>query len=451
MYMLCGILATGVCLSSIIFSPLNTFLRNYASVTVSYAFGIREFLIAFILAWVQVEADAISVERVLEFTKLPREGKYKSARELPEQWPKRGGAISVKNLVFRYRSELPEVLKGISFDVKPYEHIGIVGRTGCAKSTVTMAFFRINTPDEGSKIIFDGIDILDGVGLHDSRRGLSIVPQDPYVFSGTLRTTLDKAAELHQEGLETDEYTLLSDAALWDVLDKVNLGSYFRKVPGGLDAKIMANATNLSSGQKQLLIFAASLISKSFCVFMDEATSQVDKGNDRMVQQLIREQLSDRIVFSIAHRLDTVIEFDRIIVMDAGRIVEFDRPATLLRKKGHFYKLCQNTGHENFLKLKEGALRHEREAYPELGEVDGIDADFNDDIADNPIEKMNPSYTEPPEERKAEEKKPAPAQGPAVIQKIAQQMPQDIPKDIAKELAQDQPQEAPQETAKQEA
>lgn len=98
----------------------------------------------------QIEAEAISVERVLEYTKLPREGRYKSSREVPEGWPKKGGAISVKNLVFRYRDELPPVIKGISFDVKPYEHIGIVGRTGCAKSTMTMALYRVNSPDKGS-------------------------------------------------------------------------------------------------------------------------------------------------------------------------------------------------------------------------------------------------------------------------------------------------------------
>lgn len=188
------------------------------------------------------------MERVIEYTKLPREGRYKSAREIPDGWPKKGGSIEVKNLVFRYRDELPPVIKGISFDVKPYEHIGIVGRTGCAKSTTTMALFRVNNPDEGSKIIFDGINILDDVGIHASRRGLSIVPQDPFVFSGTLRTTLDKAAELKQEGLETDEYEVISDSKLWEVLDKVNLGDYFRRTPGGLDSKITANATNLSAG-----------------------------------------------------------------------------------------------------------------------------------------------------------------------------------------------------------
>lgn len=143
---------------------------------------------------------------MIEYTELPREGRYKSAREVPENWPKRGGTIEVKNLFYRYRTELPVVIKGISFDVKPYEHIGIVGRTGCAKSTMTMALYRINNPDEGSKMIFDGVNVLDDIGLHASRKGLSIVPQDPFVFSGTLRTTLDKAAELKTEGLDSDEY-----------------------------------------------------------------------------------------------------------------------------------------------------------------------------------------------------------------------------------------------------
>lgn len=95
---------------------------------------------------------------------------------MPEGWPKKGGSIEVKNLGFRYRNETPQVIKGISFDVKPFEHVGIVGRTGCAKSTMTMALYRINAPDEGSKIVFDGINILDDIGLHQSRKGLSIVP-----------------------------------------------------------------------------------------------------------------------------------------------------------------------------------------------------------------------------------------------------------------------------------
>ena len=113
---------------------------------------------------------------MIEYTELPREGRYKSSRDVPENWPKRGGTIEVKNLFYRYRTELPVVIKGISFDVKAYEHVGIVGRTGCAKSTMTMALYRINAPDDGSKIIFDGVNVLDDIGLHASRKGLSIVP-----------------------------------------------------------------------------------------------------------------------------------------------------------------------------------------------------------------------------------------------------------------------------------
>lgn len=117
---------------------------------------------------------------------------------------------------------------------------------------------------------------------------------------------------------------------------------------------------------------------------MDEATSQVDKQNDQMVQDLIKEELKDRIVFSIAHRLDTVIEFDKILVMDAGQVMEFDRPTTLLRKKGHFYGLCKNTGRENFIKLKNMALAMERKRFPEFGEIDGIDDNFDDKAEEDP-------------------------------------------------------------------
>ncbi|KAH0575758.1 Xenobiotic-transporting ATPase / Multidrug resistance-associated protein [Spironucleus salmonicida] len=372
--------STGVCVSAIVSSSLLniTFLNIFASVSVSQSFGIMQPLIQLILSFVQVEAEGVSIESVLEYVSLPREGKYKTAREISPEWPKKGGSIEVKNLYFRYRPELPQVLKGLNFTVAPYEHIGIVGRTGCSKSTLTMAFFRVNAPDEGSKIVFDGVNILDDIGLHSSRKGLAIVPQDPYIFSGTLRTALDKAAELEVEGLTSDEYEKMTDAYIWETLDRVTLGQYFRKQPGGLDSKIFSNASNLSSGQKQLIIFASTLIAKSFTVVMDEATSQVDKATDQLVQDIVREQLDDRIMFSIAHRLNTVISFDKILVMDAGMIAEFDTAANLLRAGGTLFQLAKSTGKENFKKLKQAALEKERITYPNMPVKDGIDDEWED-------------------------------------------------------------------------
>ncbi|KAH0577449.1 Xenobiotic-transporting ATPase / Multidrug resistance-associated protein [Spironucleus salmonicida] len=372
--------SSGVCLASILSVGIIKFpyLDLFAPVSVSQSFGIMSPLLSLILSFVQVEAEGVSIERVLEYVGLPREGKYKSSREIVPEWPKKGGSIEIKNLFFRYRPELPQVLKGLNFSVAPFEHVGIVGRTGCAKSTLTMALFRVNIPDEGSKIIFDGVNILDDVGLHASRKGLAIVPQDPYIFSGTLRTALDKASELEIEGLTSDEYEKMPDAYLWETLDRVNLGAYFRKQPGGLDSKIFDNASNLSSGQKQLIIFASTLIAKAFTVVMDEATSQVDKATDQLVQDIIREQLDDRIIFSIAHRLDTVIAFDKIIVMDAGQIVEFDTPSNLMRAGGTLFELAKSTGKENFRKLKQISLDTEKRKYPDQPFKDGIDDAWED-------------------------------------------------------------------------
>lgn len=277
----------------------------------------------------ELENQMTSVERVLEFTHVEQEPPLESTpdKKPPSSWPSEG-AIMFNNLYLSYAKGEPPVLKDLNFSIEAKEKVGIVGRTGAGKSSLISALFRLANL-EGS-VYIDGIDTTK-IGLHDLRRKLSIIPQEPVLFSGTLRKNLDPF----------DEY---SDAVLWQALEEVELKAVINDLAGGLNSKVMEGGSNFSVGQRQLVCLARAIVRNNTILVLDEATANVDPQTDTLIQITIREKFANCTVLTIAHRLNTVMDSDKVLVMDAGMMVEFDHPHLLLQNKdGFLYNMVQQT------------------------------------------------------------------------------------------------------------
>ncbi|KAK9695279.1 hypothetical protein K7432_013049 [Basidiobolus ranarum] len=248
------------------------------------------------------------------------------------EWPQKGD-IEIQDLELSYREGLPPVLHGINLSIRGGEKIGVVGRTGAGKSSIMVALFRVVEASRGS-IAIDGIDI-STIGLHDLRSKLAIIPQDPVLFTGTVRSNLDP-------------FNYHTDQELWDVLGRADLKTYFSALPGGLESDIAEGGENLSAGQRQLLCLARAMLTHSKIVIMDEATASVDVQTDALLQKALRIDFAECTVLTIAHRLNTVIDYDKILVLDGGRVKEFDSPKNLLSDaNSSFYSMVQETGPTN--------------------------------------------------------------------------------------------------------
>jgi ABC-type multidrug transport system fused ATPase/permease subunit len=260
--------------------------------------------------------------------------------ELPPQWPEHG-RISVKNLKIRYANDLPLVLKGISFEVNAAEKIAVVGRTGAGKSTLSLALFRIVPFAEGS-IFIDGVDI-SRIPLQQLRSKLTIIPQDPVLFNGSLRSNLDPQR-------------MYTDRELWETLERTHFFESFKNSKDddltisrigsfSLDMPVADNGSNFSLGQRQLLCLARSLLQGNKIIFLDEATASVDAGTDAHIQATIRSEFSNNTIITIAHRVRTIIDYDRVLVLSKGEVVEFGSPLELLKNEnGIFHHMCQESG-----------------------------------------------------------------------------------------------------------
>ncbi|GAY44020.1 hypothetical protein CUMW_079090 [Citrus unshiu] len=271
-------------------------------------------------AWViwnlcNVENKMISVERILQFTNIPSEAPLviKNSRPSPE-WPS-SGKIELENLLVQYNPTLPMVLKGITCTFPGEKKIGVVGRTGSGKSTLIQALFRVVEPS-GGRILIDGVDI-SMIGLQDLRSRLSIIPQDPMLFQGTVRTNLDPL-EQH------------SDQEIWEVINKCHLAEIVRQDQRLLDAPVAEDGENWSVGQRQLVCLARVLLKKKRILVLDEATASIDTATDNLIQQTIREETSRCTVITVAHRIPTVIDNDLVLVLDEGKVLEYDSPRQLL-------------------------------------------------------------------------------------------------------------------------
>lgn len=222
------------------------------------------------------------------------------------------------------------VLKGINFAARSQEKIGIVGRTGAGKSSLTLALFRL-IESAGGKIVIDEIDISQ-IGLHSLRSRLTIIPQDPVLFSGSLRMNIDP-------------FKTYPDHAIWMALEQSHLKTFVKGLTEGLDFKIQEGGENLSVGQRQLVCLARALLRKTKVLILDEATAAIDFETDDLIQDTIRTQFNDCTILTIAHRLNTIMDSDRIIVLDQGMIAEFDSPENLLANTNSiFYGMAKSSG-----------------------------------------------------------------------------------------------------------
>ncbi|KAE9537850.1 hypothetical protein AGLY_005822 [Aphis glycines] len=285
-----------------------------------------------------LENQMTSVERVLEYSDVPQESAFETNPDKlpPIDWPNHGQII-FKRFYLRYACDATLVLNNLNINIEGAEKIGIVGRTGAGKSSLISALFRLAF-NEG-QVFIDDIEIHE-LGLHDLRSKISIIPQEPLLFSGTIRNNLDPF----------NEYP---DHILWKSLDEVELKNVVEDLSDGLNSKISEGGSNFSVGQRQLVCLARAIIRNNKILVLDEATANVDVQTDSLIQNTIRNKFRECTVLTIAHRLNTVIDSDKILVLNAGTVVEFDHPYILLKNKdGYFHKLVEQTGQSTAQSLK---------------------------------------------------------------------------------------------------
>jgi len=310
------------------------------ALAITFGLSCTEMMMHIVQVSVQAEIQMNAVERIKHFSeKLPEEKPYiLEDTAPPKEWPSKGDII-FENIVAGYRDG-PDILKNLSFHIKPKEKIGIVGRTGSGKSSLLVLLFRIIEARNGS-VVIDGIDV-SKIGLNQLRRNLGIIPQTPTMFSGSLRHNIDPFEE-HD------------DEEIWSVLEKVNLKHVASALPKKLEYIVSEGGSNFSVGQRQLLCMARALLLDPKILLLDEATAQVDQMNDSMLQRMIRTCFAEKTVLTIAHRLETIMDSDRVMVLDDGHLREFDSPANLLQKDGEealFKNLVYAEGEENGRRLE---------------------------------------------------------------------------------------------------
>ncbi|KAF8586432.1 metal resistance protein YCF1 [Ramaria rubella] len=282
----------------------------------SYGLSTTGSLNWFVRSASEVEQNIVSVERILHQTDVtPEAPEYIPETQPKTSWPSEG-KVEFKSYSMRYRPDLDLVLREISLTVQPREKIGICGRTGAGKSSLLLALFRIIEPASGT-IFIDGVDITT-IGLNDLRSAISIIPQESQLFEGTMRENIDPTG-------------VSEDSDIWVALEQAHLKDFVQGLPGGLDAKVQEGGSSMSSGQRQLLCFARALLRKSKILVLDEATSAIDLDTDKAVQDILRgPQFKNTTILTIAHRLNTIIESDRVLVLSDGKVAEFDSPKVLM-------------------------------------------------------------------------------------------------------------------------
>ncbi|EYC42852.1 hypothetical protein Y032_0515g2785 [Ancylostoma ceylanicum] len=267
----------------------------------------------------ELEAKMTSVERVAYYSEnIQPEGDWETRKgvDVPKEWPQ-NGQIDFQSVKLRYRPKFPLALNDVTFEIKPKEKIGVIGRTGSGKSSLGNVLYRLY-PLTWGRIFIDGVDIAT-VGLHRLRRAMSFIPQDPVLFAGTIRSNLDPN-------------NLFTDSELWSALEKTYLKTLISNLDKKLESEVTAGGENFSVGERQLMCLARALLMKSKIVLLDEATASLDMSTDKLIQKVIREVFQDATVILIAHRLENVYGLDRVLMMDGGKVVEFDRPEVLLNK-----------------------------------------------------------------------------------------------------------------------
>uniref|UniRef100_A0A3Q2V2S4 ATP binding cassette subfamily C member 3 n=1 Tax=Haplochromis burtoni TaxID=8153 RepID=A0A3Q2V2S4_HAPBU len=297
--------------------------------SVSYALQVTMSLNWMVRMTSELENNIVAVERVKEYSETKTEAPWEvEDKKPPPEWPMQGN-VEFNDYSVRYREGLDLVLKDITLRVKGGEKIGIVGRTGAGKSSMTLCLFRL-LEAAGGEITIDNVKISE-IGLHDLRSKLTIIPQEPVLFSGTLRMNLDP-------------FEKYSDEEVWKALEHSHLHKFVSNQAAKLDLECSEGGENLSVGQRQLVCLARALLRKTRILILDEATAAIDLETDDLIQSTIRTQFEDCTVFTIAHRLNTIMDYTRVLVLDKGRIAEFDTPTNLISKRGIFYGMAKDAG-----------------------------------------------------------------------------------------------------------
>ncbi|KAM9422482.1 ATP-binding cassette sub-family C member 12 isoform 2-T2 [Salvelinus alpinus] len=302
----------------VVLSSPDTISPAMKGLALSYTIQLTGMLQYVVRLSTELEAKFLSVERLQEYiegcvSEAPR--RVKDAL-IPEGWPHKG-AISFKDYTMRYRANTPIVLDGLQLNIQPREKLGIVGRTGSGKSSLGVALFRLVEPAAGT-IFIDGVDT-SAIGLEDLRSKLSVIPQDPVLFIGTVRYNMDP-------------FNNYSDEDIWSALEKTYMKDTISSLPEKLQSEVVENGENFSVGERQLMCMARALLRNSKIILLDEATASIDSETDSLIQHTIRHAFQDCTMLTIAHRINTVLESDRILVMDAGKAVEFDSPEVLMQR-----------------------------------------------------------------------------------------------------------------------
>ncbi|XP_072393692.1 ATP-binding cassette sub-family C member 4-like [Diabrotica undecimpunctata] len=323
----CSVFLAALTFSLLLFGEAFNLKGGQVGLAITQATALTNYLQWGMRQSAEVTNQLMSVERVLEYENLEKEAQPVVPQKPAKEWPQKG-AITFKDTCLKYFAGGPLVLKHLDLSIQPKEKVGVVGRTGAGKSSLIQALFRL-APIEGS-IKIDDIDTKD-ISLNDLRLKISIIPQDPVLFSGTLRYNLDPFEEYSDEVL----YKAIEDVELKDPANVINR----------LENRVMDRGSNYSVGQRQLICLARAILKNNKVLMLDEATANVDPQTDALIQKTIRKKFSDCTVITVAHRLNTIMDSDKVLVMDAGQISEFDHPHLLLQNKnGVFYSMVAETG-----------------------------------------------------------------------------------------------------------
>ncbi|XP_039751039.1 multidrug resistance-associated protein 1 isoform X3 [Pararge aegeria] len=306
----------------------DTISPGLVGLSVSYALQITQTLNWLVRMTSEVETNIVAVERIKEYAETKQEAPWTVGSGPGSTWPETG-ALQLERLSLGYREGEP-ALRDLTCAVAPRDKLGIVGRTGAGKSTLTLGLFRIVEAMSG-KILIDGIDI-STIGLHQLRSRITIIPQDPVLFSGTLRMNLDP-------------FGVYTDDEIWRSLEHAHLKTFVQGLQAGLLHEISEGGENLSVGQRQLVCLARALLRKTPLLVLDEATAAVDLETDELIQKTIRSEFASCTVLTIAHRLNTIMDSTRVMVLDRGQLVEFAPPQQLLQDKNSiFYGMAKDAG-----------------------------------------------------------------------------------------------------------
>ncbi|KAJ5076658.1 multidrug-resistance like protein 1 isoform i [Anaeramoeba ignava] len=305
--------------SFLVFFNRNSIKPTYAALSITYCLQISSSLNWIIKYGALLEQYMNSIERIAEFSQIESEQSSLDNSKIlvSSDWPQYG-KILFENVSMKYRPNLPDVLKDISVEFESGEKVGIVGRTGCGKTSLALCLFRIVNPYKGS-ILIDGIDI-SKIKISKLRHKLSIIPQDVIIFSGTVRENLDP-------------FKKYTDLQIWEILSLVNLTEKIRTLPFQLSTEISEENSYFSTGEKQLICLARILLKNSKIILLDEATAFIDQETDKIIQQRIKSHFKNSTVITIAHRLNTILDSNRILCLKKGQVVEFDTPDNLLKNR----------------------------------------------------------------------------------------------------------------------